>query len=43
MTGEHPWREWAEVVGILAVGVAVVVVIVKLIVGWAQKDDTKPK
>jgi Ni/Fe-hydrogenase subunit HybB-like protein len=36
MTGEHPWREWAEVVGILAVGVAVVVAVVRLIVTWAN-------
>jgi hypothetical protein len=42
MTGEHPWREWAEVVGILAVGVAVVVAVVRLIVKWAN-DGRPPK
>lgn len=43
MTGEHPWREWAEVVVILAVGLAIVIVVVKLLVGWAHKGDEKPK
>jgi Ni/Fe-hydrogenase subunit HybB-like protein len=41
MTGEHPWREWAEVVGILAVGIAIVVAVVRLIIRWSQ-DDKPP-
>jgi Ni/Fe-hydrogenase subunit HybB-like protein len=40
MNGEHPWREWAEIVGILAVGIAIVVAVVRLIIRWSH--DEKP-
>lgn len=41
-TGEHPWREWAIVVLILALGITIVVVLVKFIIAWAHKEDESP-
>jgi formate-dependent nitrite reductase membrane component NrfD len=39
---EHPWRDWLVVVLIFLAGLAVVMVVVRVLINWAHRDD-KPK
>jgi uncharacterized membrane-anchored protein YhcB (DUF1043 family) len=39
MNGDHPWRDWLYVVGIFVAGLIVVMVVVRLVIKWAQKND----
>jgi hypothetical protein len=41
MTGEHPWREWLEVLGVFLAGLALVWIIVRALLHWAHKPDEK--
>ena len=41
MNGDHPWHDWLNVLVIFAAGLIVVMMLVRLLVKWAQKDDGK--
>jgi hypothetical protein len=45
MNGDHPWLDWFKVLIIFGGGLIVVMIAVKLLIIWAQKDDasTEPK
>jgi uncharacterized membrane protein YidH (DUF202 family) len=43
MNGEHPWRDWLNVLVIFGVGLVIVMIIVRLLIKWAQRDDAGPK
>jgi hypothetical protein len=43
MDGEHPWRDWLEVLALAAAFVVIVWFVVKLLLGWAYKDDDRSK
>ena len=44
MNGDHPWRDWLKVLVIFAAGLIIVMIVVRLLIKWAQKDDgTGPK
>ena len=39
MNGEHPWLDWLRVLVIFVGGLIVVMILVRLLIKWAQKDD----
>jgi hypothetical protein len=39
MNGEHPWRDWLNVLVIFLGGLVIVMMVVRLLIKWAQKDD----
>jgi uncharacterized membrane-anchored protein YhcB (DUF1043 family) len=39
MNGDHPWRDWLYVIAIFVAGLFVVMVVVRLVIKWAQKND----
>jgi hypothetical protein len=44
MNGEHPWLDWLKVLVIFVGGLIIVMIIVRLLIKWAQKNDgTGPK
>ena len=44
MNGEHPWLDWIKVLVIFGGGLVIVMIVVRLLIKWAQKDDgTRPK
>ena len=42
MDGDHPWRDWLNVLIIFVGGLIVVMIIVRVMIKWAHKDD-RPK
>jgi hypothetical protein len=44
MNGAHPWLDWLRVLVIFGGGLVVVMIVVRLLIKWAQKNDgTGPK
>jgi hypothetical protein len=44
MNGAHPWLDWLKVLVIFMGGLIVVMIVVRLLIKWAQRDDaTGPK
>jgi hypothetical protein len=44
MNGEHPWLDWLKVLVIFVGGLVIVMILVRLLIKWAQKNDgTGPK
>ena len=41
MNSQHPWLEWLYIIVVLAIGIGIVVAIVKLLLHWAHKDEKK--
>jgi hypothetical protein len=39
MNGEHPWLDWLKVLVIFVGGLIIVMIVVRLLIKWAQKDD----
>ena len=37
MNGEHPWRDWLNVLVIFVAGLIVVMIVVRLLIKWAQR------
>jgi hypothetical protein len=42
MNGDHPWRDWINVLVIFGAGLVVVMLVVRLLIKWAQRND-RPK
>jgi hypothetical protein len=40
MNGEHPWRDWLNVLVIFLGGLVIVMMVVRLLIKWAHKDGT---
>ena len=41
MNGAHPWLDWLKVLVIFAAGLVVVMVLVRALISWAHRDETK--
>ncbi len=42
MNGDHPWLDWLKVLIIFLGGLAVVMLLVRLLINWAHRDDKPP-
>jgi hypothetical protein len=44
MNGDHPWYDWFRVLVIFGAGLIIVMIVVRLLIKWAQKNDgDRPK
>ena len=41
MNGEHPWLDWLRVLVIFVGGLIIVMIIVRLLIKWAQRADDR--
>ena len=39
MNGEHPWYDWFRVLVIFLAGLIIVMIIVRLLIKWAQRNE----
>lgn len=39
MNGDHPWRDWLNVLVIFSAGLIVVMMVVRLLIKWAQRAE----
>jgi hypothetical protein len=39
MNGEHPWRDWLNVLVIFLGGLIIVMMVVRLLIKWAHSDQ----
>lgn len=39
MNGEHPWLDWLRVLIIFVGGLIIVMIVVRILIKWAQRDD----
>jgi flagellar biosynthesis/type III secretory pathway M-ring protein FliF/YscJ len=39
MNGEHPWLDWIRVLVIFLGGLVIVMILVRLLIKWAQRNE----